>query len=126
MPPTAGFHQQQFSLRILAANQLSPMAAGHRNIPAWRQKLSAAEVSCDLNALHQRQEAHEGSNLLAKWRTASQHFIITLRTASLQEGGAGQATSFPPSRARDVTVVGWALEEGKNHTKSPAEGGAGR
>ena len=67
MSPTARLHQHQFSLRILSANQLSPMAGRHRNIPVWRQKLSVAEMSCDL---------HMKGRIF--WKSGGLHAIISL------------------------------------------------
>ena len=69
-------------------------------------ELGAVKLHSDYASL-QRQKAHEVSDSLAEWRTSSQHFIIALRAARLQEAGACQATSsFAPRRARNVTLAG--------------------
>ena len=110
------------SLRILAENLLSPMATRHRKIPAWRQKLGVAEVSCDLYALHQRQEAHKRPNLLAKWLTASRHSLLLYAPPDYKREGLAKRLHSLLGEQEDVTVVGWALEEGNNHTKRPRAG----
>ena len=74
----------------------------------------------------QRQKEQGGLNLVALWRTSSQHLLFLYAPSEFKSQWLAKQLHSLLGEKDEVTVVGWALEEGKNHTKSPAEGGTGR
>jgi len=100
VPPTAA------GSAYFSGDSIKPHSGRASQHSCLMTELGAVKLHSDYASL-QRQKAHEVSNSLAEWRTSSQHFIIALRAARLQEAGACQATSsFAPRRARKFTLAG--------------------
>ena len=115
VPPTAA------GSAYFSGDSIKPHSGKASQHSCLMTELGAVKLHSDYASL-QRQKAHEVSNSLAEWRTSSQHFIIALRAARLQEAGACQATSsFAPRRARKLPSP-VARTGGQKSHKTPSRG----